>query len=254
MRTAIMSNDFSAAHSTDAFWYAVDQHGNVGRFWTSEAGPLPNRGVTESRIRLFDRLRETNVPLELDVADLISDADGGMFSLRSGDPRDSWCDVANQVAYAMGRDVLVWIDREENLNDFFPAAWRFSAGEHVFAYLDKIRPKLLRALIQSSIVLRAWFVAPSDLMERLGIYCYEYSGEHDTTSPYLREKQPARPLNASELPEGLRQQIESLRLEKVDFARDHRVQPCDHTNCDAPNVPKRFWIDTSGELHGDRSS
>jgi hypothetical protein len=68
-----------------------------------------------------------------------------------------------------------------------------------------------------------------------GLYTYQYPEELGALAPYERSEVPARPLHVDQLPPGLRALAKDVRLH-VDFAREERVQPVEHVECD-------FWTD-----------
>lgn len=69
--------DFPAAHSMDTHWFAVDQQGHVGLFFTAESGYMPNNahGVEGGELIELYRVLTGEVPPGLDEEEMIDDWD-----------------------------------------------------------------------------------------------------------------------------------------------------------------------------------
>src|SRR5262249_13088549 len=127
-----MDADYPAAHSMDTHWFAVDQAGHVGLFFTSESGFMPLDASNVEWDDLIDlyRVLAGEEPPGLDEDGTIDEwedfveALGGLgffdynFLGSSGDPDE------------LLRPYTLWGEPEEPLHvDQLPAAWRERCGK-----------------------------------------------------------------------------------------------------------------------------
>jgi hypothetical protein len=210
--------DFPAAHSMDTEWFAVDEHGRVGRFESGEDGAVPldaatGRGPSDGTLDV-DAIAVTR------LAQLLANGN---------DPVASW---DPPPARSAGRTVVVMDrapsyraapDADGNARDPFegelvrvgrrlPMVF-LSAGD---LSLERVEDLAARPGVR-------WVLAASDVHEALddggaedGLFQFHHEHGEDP-GLYARGAKPDKPLLLEDFPEVEREKIAALRL-SVDFA------------------------------------
>ena len=201
--------DFPAAHSMDTEWFAVDEHGRVGRFDSGEDGAVPIDAAVDLDFDALGAARLANV-------------------LASGaDPVAGWDPPPKREA---GR-VVVAIDPGESYRGADAELALLGEG---FVRVGQRLPIVLLAKQELPLerveALAAqpgvrWVLSVRDLYEALqdangadGLYTFHHDHGADP-GLYERVAKPEQPLALEDLPEGDRAAITALRL-AVDFAED----------------------------------
>ena len=262
--------DFPAAHSMDTEWYAVDSEGNVGRFETGEAGAAPNSAMAyrDEAPTVADILRALppDSGVEYDIDDLVAIPGGPVFNFGWGTQRFETASFSDaRSCYS----ILMWLADERLIGvrrvgttQTGSGVWvrlmslgrqtdsvtveRIPNSKYALGYTeDPVPVGTLQQWIQDGLVLKAW-VNHRLSSSRIGIYQYEHG--FGIAGPYLRDSVPRRPLKLDQIPEGLRQIIESTRFERRSFERDAAIDPREAGECSSWDSA---WVGLDGVVHRD---
>jgi hypothetical protein len=223
-----MDADFPAAHSMDTEWFAVDADGQVGYFYSSESGAVPDEGQVQEPGRLWQRLCEL-VPRCEWIHDLQGYLDPGP---RRDSGRHYYGDRGSDDGALMFLTSLAPVKRQINAGDAVPV--RALDGEAVI--FGRLTAALARRLHKQGHCLGCFFYLLREGTDQdnerrgraaeIGLYDYRHPAENWIALPYGREMLPSRPLHIDELPPDLRDQVGQLRFATLRFADTIHIQPC----------------------------
>lgn len=224
MPTTDCPGDCPAAHSMDTTWFAVDDEGFVAAFDTGEDGALPVRAAAGAEAGNYDAW-----PLDaLVIARLLLDEEQLDWS-------DDWQPTRDlHVVAVLAEGIRELEDLDE---DFFVV---HEAEPRMLASRQRISPARLEQLRASSEVTRVVGQdAASELFYDRSGPMYRFSNnDYGNPGNYTRVHDPARAINARDLPGALRAPLTALTL-PVRFA-------------DSPHLHLADWLsDDECESWGD---
>ena len=250
------ARDFPAAHSMDSSWFAVDAHGHVGVFESSEEGAVPANSGPEHRFAgsaVFIDFVSRGI-LELDIEDLLALAPGIWVRKEDGWRRPLATDrhyavllqLANKKAmnYTIPKSVLFpgWLKRPRKLGNVATCFAHSSGALAYFSHMDGDKEQaLLEHLLEEGIVLRAWSHFKCDT-RRVGLYSYEHWDTY-LPGPYVAGRRPNNPFVADQETAA---EFGEVRL-PVDFHESRLVQPVGYVECETWR--DRDWVDENGRVH-----
>src|SRR5215470_11324975 len=245
--------DFPAAHSMDATWFAVDQDGHIGMFHSGEAGAVPAE-VNDTIGQSDDAVLEALEPLPV-IGEPRFDL-SGMFhpGLRSGAlpkrrvlPR-GWpsLDEAQSLLLSnespvtpevralpgvevdrVGLFVLVSLEPSAELTQHDPR-WKVwdefkrVVGAGPFCITSAGRPCI------TSIAL----FGPELTVARRGLFAYSaHDARFNLPEPYGLVLAPQQPLRLDQVPRRLRDVLVTRARLDVSFTSSLYVQPAEHVPC-----------------------
>jgi hypothetical protein len=221
--------DFSAAHSMDTYWFAVDRDGHVACFESGEAGAVPvGAGEGEG----YDLLRR-----------LVSALTAGavIFDLGGSTPPGPLGAGGHHRSYAR----LVFLASLDPVRGEIAAqrAYEVPASGGVAVVLRDDAESTLKTLHDRGACLGCFYydeerdedpdseglpVYPA----RFGLYYYGHQCENWAAGPYGREEVPREPLHLDQLPPDLRAAVSQVRFPGLCFAQIPHIQPLEWFECD----------------------
>ncbi|MBV6624342.1 MAG: hypothetical protein KI793_15610 [Rivularia sp. (in: Bacteria)] len=233
--------DFPAAHSMDTDWFAVDADGNVGIFWSSEGGAVPEfcgEFVHATRIddvedfcKLFPKDEKGIIHLITEGKDLVK------HIIVETIPKSIYDDDSYELLLNVSsEEVITKLKTSDNL------VLRF-AGEPVIIYVDKVSNETINSMFSSGEILGATEFELWMHPNCLGLFFYDNYAQ--VPIPYEREAVPETPVKVEDLPENIQQALSKSRFEKIRFAETEIIQPIEHTLC-ATWDDNGFWVDSQG--------
>lgn len=244
--------DFPAAHSMDTHWFAIDNDGNVGVFWSDEGGAIPDPddpqdpAANSSIIHLYDFTEELAKYTEGVIK---VNADGKTFA-----------DEANlnyfeeQKAYS-GKwyDLLLVLTSEyviEKLKNENSVIGHFS-GKPVVIYIQECSDRTIQNLLKSGEIIGAKDFELQGNPSVLGLFYYRHCWGNTIAYPYDLEGVPETPIKVQQLPKQL-QDFVSLTKYKFSFTSTPKIQPIEHSDryeywYDGYSI--EGWEDTNGKIH-----
>ena len=244
MDTDAMETDYSAAHSMDSEWFAVDRAGHVGYFRTLENGALPEAALCgNDGEELEERLRQIVPPCEV-IFVRAGHFSPGLMQWREHMPTPQ---TRAAVSGLMFLDTLKPVQEDIEAGRAVAA----EASEGVALLLRGLPCERFEQLHQAG-ACRGCFkeilVHPRLLersLSRRGVFCYEVFDWSGLACPYGLYERPQRPLHIDELPPAFRRQVGRLQLDLL-FAEPLHLQPMEHVPCrtSGPNA----WLDVTGTV------
>jgi hypothetical protein len=228
------SNDYSAAHSMDSCWFAVDRDGYIAVFDTGESGAMPEVGVNgDDAYELRDRL--TGLAPAGDV----------LYDPRGQNLADTPTGPLPEHEFP----ALVF------LSSLAPAQMDIEAGRatvvratdgYAVVYARLAADQARRLNESGAVTAWAYHYAAEQGeggLARHGIYEYTHLCENWIAGPYGRDRVPARRLHIDQLPPDLRRALKGAQLRDVSFSVTPQIQPMEHWPC-ASWEPG--WLGTDG--------
>lgn len=231
----------------DTEWFAVDQDGNVGVFWSDEPGAVPERfykvsggqqhdGALEAGLSSLDHTTEA----ALDPAGLVHPGRvPGALPPRRRIPR-CWPDRGDGYALVFREEPEI----PQAVRDL-PGLSTHEAGGFFVVTLapdgkveqTRERTSTWVEFLFASEQLPTFVTAASFLSlfgyARRGLFAFDADcSRFNIPEPYGRVLVPRRPVRLEELPAGLRARLERLRRLPVRFSELTHVQPAEHEPCE----------------------
>ncbi len=236
-----MDPDFSAAHSMDSTWFAVDRDGRVALFDSGENG-----AVAEGAARLDHGLALDDVAAHAPSGAAVYDVDGlyataapgHAFEYPRGDGRlVTFVRSLDAVAASVASGDAVALPSAKR-----PAALWVREGRDALERLHRARECRRCVLVEHRARTRDGR-EPGDA----GVYLYDHAPDTGTPQPYTRVQRPSHPLHVDALPAPLRAKVAAVRFAGVSFEHDARVQPFEHAPSHA--YAASGWCGLDGEAH-----
>jgi len=220
------TKDFPAAHSMDTTWFAVDEEGRVARFESGEAGAVPLAAATGGGAAepSFD-------VLVLDVACVIDRLAAAPPEERTFDgfPRRAVL-VVDPVAPEGASDYRTAAAVAPTLEGLDAIVVR-AAGPRVLVTKKALAPKALARLAKHPDVK---LLVPADEIgewledDAANVFRFDHDDRNDgEPGAYRRVAAPERAMRIDEVPEIVREEVESLRL-PVKFSDAETLHLADH--------------------------
>jgi hypothetical protein len=217
-----MDDDFPAAHSMDATWFAVDQDGHVGVFESGENGHVPTLAL---RYHDDAGLRAVLQPIVLATPEEV-------FASFLSPPAARHLDFEKAGYGVADSPTVLYLTSAEWAEAAFlsgQAVWA-PAGDGVVAIADDLDESTFRALHEAGIC-RGCFLLSSSwygdvFMARLGLYTY--GDADDFRRRYYREQIPDHPLRLDQLPADLRPWVSQVQYDTLCFAQTEYLLPLAH--------------------------
>lgn len=172
-----MVDDFPAAHSMDTHWFAVDQDGHVGLFFTAETGfmPVDASDIEGGELIALYRLLAGEEPPGLDEEGDIDDWNDFLEALGGQGFFDYNFVISFDDPEEMLRPYSLWGEPEgEPLHvDQLPAAWRDRCGKCRFESVSFGDDDLLQPF---DLCTNKWFIYSEDV-------CAYLSADETTVRP-----------------------------------------------------------------------
>jgi hypothetical protein len=229
-----MENDFPAAHSMDAVWFAVDDEGHIGRFFSSESGAVPLQAADVS-----GRQQEQLVQM-LPRGQAVEDLKGRLIADKG---KPSHC------SYALPDDpLLMFVNSADGLRSEIEAgrATQVQALDGLaFILLGTSREEYDR--LHAAGVCRGcfWGTLPNSQEPspaEVGLFSFQHAGSNDLSYPYVRQSVPAKPLHVDQLPPQLRKAVKRVVL-PLRFTDTLRIQPVELVPCESS---ESVYLDSTG--------
>lgn len=265
-----MMLDFPAAHSMDTAWFSADIDGNIGYFLSGECGAVP--------LNVQDFLPATeNDDFRYLFQEMTKNLPDRIFSLHASgtelaktltlqnlqdDLNKSlayWNDRKSKGYYGDGSespdlmcDCLLLLSSDEVIPELEIAevsggfGFRF-VGEAVVVFVSECYFFILQDLIDRGKILagKKIDVYDDEFNGLLGFFYY--SCEEQMAVPYQLMAKPNGFLKTDDIPRHIAEVIEKNRFANVKFAERDKIQPIEHTECDASD----HWISTDGKKYYD---
>jgi hypothetical protein len=204
--------DFSAAHSMDTAWFAVDAQGHVGYFNTGEAGAMPQ-----------DAQRDPDLEQIPDVGGEDMPCREGTIPGYPGHHHLDW-------RYFHHNDAVVHVARLDVLPRRADLASRVEPIHGCFRVRGLTEKEFHqlheRGLCLSCGVVYAWRTPGRRGWGSKGLFIYDHLCENWASGPYGLSWRPTRPVHLDMLPPELRQTVRRVRL-PVRFDEAGLLQPGD---------------------------
>jgi hypothetical protein len=232
--------EYSAAHSMDTFWYAVDGAGHVGYFSTGEGGAFPDKANDDAREEVWQHVLEPRPGA------------GSRYDLRgflNPPPRQ---DVERHACRARGWDgeVLMFLASLDPVKGQIAAgqAIPVNAGPEAAVVFRYLAYNVARRLHKKGSCLGCFFLEQyaEGGLERvtqagLHVYChptYYYSGRSRdcVTGLYGRVAVPTRSLHVDQLPPQVRRVVSRVRMDDICFSETPHIQPCERGSVESENA------------------
>jgi hypothetical protein len=231
-----MDVDYPAAHSMCVSWFAVDQDGNVGYFYSGEAGAAPSQAPPESAT-LSGRLAEV-----LPRGEVLEDLHG-----RRGPGRE---EATQHCSYALPeRGLLMFLDSADPIRDEIEAgrATQVQATEGM-AFVLAGTSKEVYDRVHAAGACRGcfwhWIPDPDDPPRpaELGLFWFQHPMWNALAFPYERLSVPAQPIHVDQLPPDIRQVVKQVVL-NLRFRDTPHIQPAEHLPCECSEPA---YVDSTG--------
>jgi hypothetical protein len=231
--------DYPAAHSMDTRWFAVDNDGNIGVFYSNEDGAVP-RKISEDSYQgsLVECLPKNKAGFSQSLIEGHVAAQGA---------KQIYLRRMIACSHLISKfSVLLVLESESVLEELRPYIYLQFAGLETVVYVSECPSLKIKSLLESGKVLRGRTeIKASEWSDFVGIFQFG----HDwcgIAAPYKRDVVPQNPLNLAYLPAQLKQQLSTTRFESTDFNETSEIQPIEHTDCQTWGE-KGVWLDTKGE-------
>lgn len=228
--------DFPAAHSMDTTWFAVDDDGHVGQFWSSDEGAVPTFarpfGCEAKAIvaafqhdaleAIWSQIQRMHAPMHI-IASRPEMLYAGSNCLLFIDSH-----AIDQVRHTLSGLPII-VQRVVPLAApnlcAFHVSWQLHGAARAFDALHEAR------LCKGCVVLSEdASLSGEGFLHDIGLFYYTCDA-YDV-APYQALARPERPLHWRLLPAKLQTMLESCRLPGARFAHSPLIQPLEHTPCD----------------------
>lgn len=253
--------DYSAAHSMDAQWFAVDADGYVAEFHSGESGAVPKEApldcAGEEFVESIESSRETESPtLDWDttVSELRSTTkhfELKVHTLQYRPQEPTWRKLAISLGFLASRPlqtrvvypslfllVSSWEPFEDDRRADQCQFMETTQGPGV--YYPSMTPEKYQAIHDADWCLTCvgnplfLFDESYYSLAFRGCYYFDHNvGENLTAGPYSRLLIPKNPIHIDELSPAAIESALTIRFDNIRFADEPWIQPVEHLPCEA---------------------
>lgn len=224
------ADDYPAAHSMDAHWFAVDAEGHVALFHSTESGAVPSGLHGDDPYAFGEQL----APL-LPRVEVIHDLAGRRR------PAPGRLDGIEHVFFDAEWPVVMFLDSLD------PVQADIDAGRAVVArateghaVLWPTLPAATRTRLHEAGVCKgchhSWYEFSDEsalhALGRRGFFEYRHPMENWISQSYGRQSIPAAPVHIDQLPPEVRQRLKHKRF-ALRFSDTLQIQPVEHGPCES---------------------
>ena len=218
-------NDYPAAHSMDTWWFAVDNDGHVGLFFTGEAGALPSNAEGGYDTDLLEEitLLEVTMPRRLVVID------------QAGFGLPHMAKEEHHLTPFEERHCVIFLDSLEPVRDLIKGDGVVQAVHASVGAAIECRgmsQEDFNSIHERNLCKGCYWYHGAQGGAELGLFVYDHLTENWIAGPYGRVTRPSHPLKVDDLPENLAKAVGKLKLDLC-FVDTPHIQPCEHTECHA---------------------